>query len=111
MRRNDAGPPREPSRPVLRWQAGGRTEEFALSNVRPTTIGRDAKCTIAIDSRQVSKQIPDVGADAEILGLAAVDADRRAQSRGSSARAAVVIVKKLSTRHPAMRMSAPFRLE
>ena len=55
MRRNDAGPPREPSRPVLRWQSGGRTEEFALSNVRPATIGRDAKCTIAIDSRQVSK--------------------------------------------------------
>ena len=41
---------------MLRWQgAAGRTEECALSNGRPATIGRDAKNTIAIDSRLVSK--------------------------------------------------------
>lgn len=56
MRRQDVRARREPSRPVLRWQgAGGRTEEFALSNSRPATIGRDATCTIALDSRIVSK--------------------------------------------------------
>lgn len=55
MRRQDVRPRREPSRPVLRWQAGGRTEEFALSNGRPATIGRDSTCTIALDSRLVSK--------------------------------------------------------
>ena len=56
MRRDNAGPRREPRRPVLRWQgAAGRTEECALSNGRPATIGRDAKNTIAIDSRLVSK--------------------------------------------------------
>ncbi len=56
MRRQDVRQRREPSRPVLRWQGtGGRTEEFALSNVRPATIGRDATCTITLDSRIVSK--------------------------------------------------------
>jgi predicted component of type VI protein secretion system len=56
MRRHDVGPRREPSRPVLRWQgAAGRVEEHALSNARPATIGRDATCTIALDSRLVSK--------------------------------------------------------
>jgi len=56
MRRDDLGPRREPSRPVLRWRTPtGRAEEYALSNVRPATIGRDADCTIALDSRMVSK--------------------------------------------------------
>lgn len=41
---------------MLRWQGpGGRTEEYALSNVRPATIGRDSTCTITLDSRLVSK--------------------------------------------------------
>ncbi len=56
MRRDDLGPRREPSRPVLRWRTPtGRAEEFALSNARPATIGRDPDCTIALDSRLVSK--------------------------------------------------------
>lgn len=56
MRRHDVGRRPEPSRPVLRWQgAGGRSEEYALSSARPATIGRDATCTIALDSRLVSK--------------------------------------------------------
>lgn len=56
MRRDDLGPRREPSRPVLRWTTpSGRTEEYALSNERPATIGRDANCTIPLDSRMVSK--------------------------------------------------------
>lgn len=56
MRRQDLGPRREPSRPVLRWRtSSGRAEEYALSNVRPATIGRDPDCTIALDSRMVSK--------------------------------------------------------
>ena len=56
MRRDDLGPKREPSRPVLRWTTPtGRTEEYAMSNERPATIGRDANCTISLDSRMVSK--------------------------------------------------------
>ncbi|MEY4092844.1 MAG: hypothetical protein RLZZ53_43 [Acidobacteriota bacterium] len=56
MRRDDLGPRREPRRPVLRWRsAAGREEEHALSLVRPATIGRDPDCTIALDSRMVSK--------------------------------------------------------
>lgn len=56
MRRSDLGPQREPSRPVLRWRApNGRDEECALSQARPATIGRDPDCTIALDSRMVSK--------------------------------------------------------
>ena len=56
MRRDDLGRRREPRRPVLRWHgADGRDEEFALSNERPATIGREAKNTIALDSRLVSK--------------------------------------------------------
>jgi hypothetical protein len=56
MRRDDLGPRREPSRPVLRWRTpSGRDEEHALSNVHPATIGRDPDCTIPLDSRMVSK--------------------------------------------------------
>ena len=56
MRRDDLGPKREPSRPVLRWTTPtGRTEEYAMSNERPATIGRDPNCTIPLDSRMVSK--------------------------------------------------------
>ena len=56
MKRDVLGPRREPRRPILRWQGqGGRTEECALSNARPTTIGREASNTIALDSRLVSK--------------------------------------------------------
>jgi pSer/pThr/pTyr-binding forkhead associated (FHA) protein len=56
MRRDDVGRRREPLRPVLRWVApSGRTEEVALSNARPATIGRDDTCTIVLDSRLVSK--------------------------------------------------------
>jgi len=56
MRRDDLGPRREPSRPVLRWTTPtGRTEEYAMSNERPATIGRDPNCTIPLDSRMVSK--------------------------------------------------------
>ncbi len=56
MRRDDLGRRREPRRPVLRWHgADGRSEELALSNVRPATIGREATNSIALDSRLVSK--------------------------------------------------------
>lgn len=41
---------------MLRWRTpAGRDEEYALSSVRPATIGRDPDCTIALDSRMVSK--------------------------------------------------------
>jgi hypothetical protein len=47
---------RQPRRPVLRWQApNGRAQECPVTPDRPVTIGRDAKNTIAIDSRAVSK--------------------------------------------------------
>jgi hypothetical protein len=56
MRRDTLGARREPRRPVLRWKtAAGRTEECALSNARPVTIGRDEKSTIVLESRLVSK--------------------------------------------------------
>ena len=56
MRRDDLGPRREPSRPVLKWRsATGREEEYAVSHGRPATIGRDPDCTIPLDSRMVSK--------------------------------------------------------
>lgn len=56
MRRDALGARREPRRPVLRWTGTtGRTEECPLSNVRPATIGREDKNTIALDSRLVSK--------------------------------------------------------
>lgn len=56
MRRDDLRPRREPNQPVLRWQtATGRNGEHALSKIRPATIGRDPDCTIALDSRMVSK--------------------------------------------------------
>lgn len=56
MRRDDLGRRREPGRPVLQWTGtGGRSEEYALSNARPATIGRDRSSTIALDSRLVSK--------------------------------------------------------
>jgi hypothetical protein len=56
MRRDTLGARREPRRPVLRWKTpAGRTEECALSNARPVTIGRDDKSTIVLESRLVSK--------------------------------------------------------
>jgi pSer/pThr/pTyr-binding forkhead associated (FHA) protein len=47
---------RQARRPVLRWQApDGRGQECPVTPDRPVTIGRDAKNTIALDSRAVSK--------------------------------------------------------
>ncbi|MEP7119256.1 MAG: FHA domain-containing protein [Acidobacteriota bacterium] len=55
MRRDDLRR-REPKQPVLRWTGpDGRASEYALSNGRPATIGREAKNTIALNSPLVSK--------------------------------------------------------
>lgn len=55
MRRDPLGSRGEPRRPVLQWQGPSGQEEYALSTTRPVTIGREAKNTIAFDSRLVSK--------------------------------------------------------